>query len=58
MQEIWQESGSNILANLDFEQFVSFLGEIGIIEWREKEQLYKFAEIYVHGFEMKRQGPL
>ncbi|MEG5039912.1 MULTISPECIES: P-loop ATPase, Sll1717 family [unclassified Microcoleus] len=58
LQEIWQESGSNILANLDFEQFVSFLGKIGIIEWREKEQRYKFADIYVHGFEMDRRGTL
>ena len=59
LQKIWQDSGyNNILENLDFEQFVSFLGEIGIIEWREKVERYKFAEIYVHGFEMKRQGPL
>lgn len=59
LQKIWQDSGyNNILENLDFEQFVSFLGEIGIIEWREKVGRYKFAEIYVHGFEMKRQGPL
>ena len=58
LQEIWQDSGSNILGNWDFEQFVSFLGEIGIIEWREKEQRYKFADIYVHGFEMDRRGPL
>jgi len=58
LQEIWQDSGSNILANLDFEQFVSFLGKIGIIEWREKEQRYKFADIYVYGFEMERRGTL
>jgi len=58
LQEIWQDSGSTILGNLDFEQFVSFLGKIGIIEWREKEQRYKFADIYVHGFEMDRRGSL
>jgi hypothetical protein len=43
---------------LDFEQFVSFLAKIGIIEWREKEQRYKFADIYVYGFEMERRGTL
>ena len=30
--------------------------EIGIIEFREKEERYKFADIYVYGFEMIRQG--
>jgi hypothetical protein len=39
-----------------FEEFVSFLSEIGIIEWREKENRYKFADIYVYGFEMDRRG--
>ena len=58
LQEIWQDSGDNILGNLDFEQFVSFLGKIGIIEWREKEERYKFADIYVYGFEMERRGTL
>jgi len=58
LQKIWQDSGFTILGNLDFEQFVSFLGKIGIIEWREKEQRYKFADIYVYGFEMERLGTL
>lgn len=56
LQEIWQESGSNILAKFEFEEFLSFLGEIGIIEWREQEKRYKFADIYVYGFEMERPG--
>ncbi|MEG4292384.1 hypothetical protein Q5692_26475 [Microcoleus sp. C2C3] len=43
---------------MDFEQIVSFLDKIGIIEWREKEQRYKFADLYVHGFEMDRKGTL
>lgn len=54
LQTIWQDSAQNLIAN--FEEFVSFLSEIGIIEWREKEQRYKFADIYVYGFEMIRQG--
>lgn len=49
----WEESAHDIA---EFEKFVSFLSEIGIIEWREKEQRYKFADIYVYGFGMIRQG--
>ena len=54
LQEIWQNSAYNIIPNL--EEFASFLGEIGIIEWREKDQRYKFADIYVYGFKMDRRG--
>lgn len=53
LQELWQYSAHDIPS---FEEFVSFLNEIGIIEWREKENRYKFAHIYVYGFEMIRQG--
>ncbi|MCF2147417.1 AAA family ATPase [Desmonostoc muscorum LEGE 12446] len=53
LDSIWQESAHDIA---DFEEFASFLSEIGIIEWREKDQRYKFADIYVYGFEMIRQG--
>jgi cellulose biosynthesis protein BcsQ/stress-induced morphogen len=54
LQPIWKDSAEEVIAN--FEEFVSFLGEIGIIEWREKEKRYKFADIYVYGFEMERRG--
>ncbi|MGD1700748.1 MinD/ParA family ATP-binding protein [Dapis sp. BLCC M229] len=54
LQEIWQNLPEKVLDN--FEEFVSFLGEIGIIEFREKEKRYKFVDIYVYGFEMIRQG--
>lgn len=54
LQPIWKDSAEEVIAN--FEEFVSFLGEIGIIEWREKEKRYKFADIYVYGFEMDRRG--
>ncbi len=54
LQEIWDNSDYNIIKN--FEEFVSFLGEIGIIEWREKDKRYKFADIYVYGFKMDRRG--
>ncbi|MGD1700749.1 hypothetical protein [Dapis sp. BLCC M229] len=52
LQEIWHNLPEKVLEN--FEEFVSFLGEIGIIEFREKEERYKFADIYVYGFEMIR----
>ncbi|WP_235526337.1 P-loop ATPase, Sll1717 family [Nostoc piscinale] len=53
LQTVWKESAHDIA---DFEEFASFLSEIGIIEWREKEKRYKVADIYVYGFEMIRQG--
>jgi MinD-like ATPase involved in chromosome partitioning or flagellar assembly len=53
LQEVWQDSAHDIAS---FEEFASFLIEIGIIEWREKENRYKVADIYVYGFEMVRQG--
>ncbi|GGA39792.1 hypothetical protein CYANOKiyG1_57990 [Okeania sp. KiyG1] len=54
LQEIWQNLPEKVLEN--FEEFVSLMREIGIIEFREKEERYKFADIYVYGFEMIRQG--
>ncbi|MEH2277981.1 MAG: AAA family ATPase [Nostoc sp.] len=53
LQTVWQESAHDIA---DFEEFASFLSEIGIIEWREKEKRYKVADIYVYGFAMDRRG--
>ncbi|NER08803.1 MAG: ParA family protein, partial [Okeania sp. SIO3C4] len=54
LQEIWQNLPEKVLEN--FEEFVSLMREIGIIEFREKEERYKFVDIYVYGFEMNRQG--
>ncbi|MBW4559587.1 MAG: AAA family ATPase [Mojavia pulchra JT2-VF2] len=53
LHTIWQESAHDIA---DFEEFASFLSEIGIIELREKQKRYKVADIYVYGFGMIRQG--
>ena len=53
LHSIWQESAQDIA---DFEEFTSFLTEIGIIEWRERDKRYKFADIYVYGFKMDRSG--
>ncbi|WP_228014627.1 P-loop ATPase, Sll1717 family [Fortiea sp. LEGE XX443] len=55
LQTIWQESAHDIA---EFEEFASFLSEIGIIEWREKEERYKVADIYAYGFGMDRRGGL
>jgi len=54
LQTIWQECAQNISSA--FDDFSDLLSEIGIAEWREKEQRYKFADIYVYGFEMIRRG--
>jgi cellulose biosynthesis protein BcsQ/stress-induced morphogen len=53
LHSIWQESAHDIA---DFEEFASFLTEIGIIQLRERDQRYKFADIYVYGFKMDRPG--
>ena len=55
-QEIWKGSAEDIVGN--FEEFTSFLGEIGMIEFREKEERYKFADIYIYGFNMIRKGTI
>ncbi len=54
LQTIWQESAQDDI--LQFDDFADFLSEIGLAEWRKKEQRYKFADIYVYGFEMIRSG--
>jgi len=54
LQSVWQSSAQNIVST--FDEFSSLLSEIGIAEWREKDQRYKFADIYVYGFEMNRTG--
>jgi hypothetical protein len=48
LQTIWQESARDDI--LEFNDFADFLSEIGLVEWREKEQRYKFADIYAYGF--------
>jgi hypothetical protein len=54
LQDIWQSSAQSVVST--FDEFSELLSEIGIAEWREKDQRYKFADIYVYGFEMKRVG--
>ncbi|MDD1468219.1 hypothetical protein MEO43_23685 [Dolichospermum sp. ST_sed5] len=56
LHSIWQESAQDIVEFEEFEKFSSFLTEIGIIEWRERDKRYKFADIYVYGFKIYRPG--
>lgn len=54
LQTVWEESAQDVSS--EFDEFSDLLSEIGIAEWREKDQRYKFADIYVYGFEMIRKG--
>jgi hypothetical protein len=54
LQEIWKRTSVKIAPT--FEEFVTFLSEIGIAKWREKEERYGFADIYVYGLKMNRSG--
>ncbi|NER95848.1 MAG: AAA family ATPase [Symploca sp. SIO1B1] len=54
LQTVWEKSAQDIMSS--FDDFTDFLSEIGLAEWREKEERYKFADIYVYGFEMIRRG--
>ncbi|MEC4814270.1 MAG: AAA family ATPase [Scytonema sp. PMC 1069.18] len=54
LQIIWQESAQDVMSS--FDDFANFLAEIGLAEWRQKDERYKFADIYVYGFGMIRVG--
>jgi cellulose biosynthesis protein BcsQ len=54
LEQIWQNSAQKIYPG--FDEFANFLSEIGLAKWREKEQRYGFADIYVYGFRMSRTG--
>jgi hypothetical protein len=58
LHTIWQKTVQTRLPEFnDFKKFIDFLISIGLIrlaELREKEQGYRFAEIYTHGFRMYR----
>ncbi len=56
LKRLWEESAKEVVS--PFEDFVDFISEIGIVELRTKDQRYRFADIYVHGFEMSRIGAI
>lgn len=51
---VWQQS--NLDSYPDFDNFSGFLSDVGLAKWREKENRYGFADIYVYGFKMIRKG--
>ncbi len=55
LREVWQETAQSVSPT--FRGFIEFLlgiGLIGLAELQEKEQGYRFAEIYTYGFNMYR----
>lgn len=56
LRQIWAAAAQDVIS--PFEDFVAFLSEVGILEWRPKDQRYRFADIYVYGFELSRPGAI
>lgn len=54
LEYAWKKSAKEIYP--DFDEFASFLTEIGLAKWRNKENRYGFPDIYVYGFKMIRTG--
>jgi cellulose biosynthesis protein BcsQ len=54
LEQAWEKSAQEIYP--DFDEFASFLTEIGLAKWRHKENRYGFPDIYVYGFKMIRTG--
>lgn len=54
LENAWHKSVPEIYP--DFDEFASFLTEIGLAKWRPKENRYGFPDIYVYGFKMIRTG--
>jgi MinD-like ATPase involved in chromosome partitioning or flagellar assembly len=54
LQQLWQETAQEISTR--FDEFAEFLNQIGLAKWREKDQRYWFADIYVYGLRMQRSG--
>lgn len=50
----WQDHAQE--ESSTFEEFSNLLSNIGLAKWREKEERYAFADLYVYGFEMVRTG--
>ncbi len=54
LAEIWHRTATEMTSTS--EEFATLLSEIGISQWQEKQDRYKFADIYVYGFKMNRVG--
>ena len=55
LEGVWQKTASTMNLSL-FNEFTDLLTRIGIVQWREKDEKYRFADIYTSGFKMKYQG--
>jgi hypothetical protein len=55
LEEVWQKTASTVSIS-QFNEFADLLGRIGIVQRREKDEKYRFADIYISGFKMKYQG--
>ena len=55
LREVWRETAQGISPTFrGFVEFLLSIGLIGLAELQEKEQGYRFAEIYTYGFNMYR----
>lgn len=54
LQQCWENSAREV--EPDFKQFVQLLKLIGLAEWRPKDERYRFADLYVYGFNMNKKG--
>ncbi|RFP62954.1 MAG: ParA family protein [Limnothrix sp. CACIAM 69d] len=54
LQQCWENSAREV--EPDFERFVQLLKLIGLAEWRPKDERYRFADLYVYGFNMNKKG--
>lgn len=55
LKQWWSENSSNMFAT--FNDFMDHIKIMGLASEYDKEQ-WKFADLYVHGFEMNRTGKL
>lgn len=54
LEQCWENSAREV--EPDFERFVQLLKSIGLAEWRPKDERYRFADLYVYGFNMNKKG--
>jgi len=54
LRQCWENSAREV--EPDFERFVQLLKSIGLAEWRPKDERYRFADLYVYGFNMNKKG--
>lgn len=54
IKQLWKKNGQDVIS--DFEKFKKYLVKLGLMEWKERDKKYRFADIYVYGFGMDRRG--